>query len=196
MARFVKGHIPWTTGLSRSEETKRKISETSKGRKLSEETKRSMSIARKGIKLSEEHKRKIGESNKGKTSWRKGKKFGPLSEKQKRDISKTLKGRHLPERSGKNHYCWKGGVGTENKRIRRSIEYKQWRESVFKRDDYTCYGCDNKGGTLHPHHIYSFANYPEHRFDVWNGQTQCEECHTNLHNELGRGGEFVKLCGN
>lgn len=53
-------------GKKRSEETKRRISETNKGRKLSEKTKRRISEAQSGKKLSEEHKRKISEAQKGK----------------------------------------------------------------------------------------------------------------------------------
>ena len=49
----IKGGIPWNKGKSPSKETKRKMSETHKGRKpLSEETKRKMSKARKARKKS------------------------------------------------------------------------------------------------------------------------------------------------
>ncbi len=52
---------------SASKETKRKMSEANKGKKLSEETKRKMSEANKGKKLSEETKRKMSESHKNRT---------------------------------------------------------------------------------------------------------------------------------
>lgn len=51
---------------SLSEETKKKISESNKGKKISEETKKKMSEARKGKKLSEETKKKISECNSNK----------------------------------------------------------------------------------------------------------------------------------
>lgn len=64
------------------EETKRKISETLKGRVAwnkgkhhSEEQKRKISQANKGRVFSEEHKQKISESMKGKEPWNKGKKL-------------------------------------------------------------------------------------------------------------------------
>lgn len=53
-------------GKKRSEETKRRISETNKGRKLSEKTKRRISEAQSGKKFSEDHKKKMSEVRKGK----------------------------------------------------------------------------------------------------------------------------------
>ena len=60
-------------GWTFSEETRRKMADAKKGRKLSEETKRKMSEARKGPKngnycrcFSEEHRKKISEAKKGK----------------------------------------------------------------------------------------------------------------------------------
>ena len=85
-----------------SEEHKKRISDSLKGRKRSEETKRKISDAHKGKKLSEEHKRKMSESMKGKpksedhirkmSESRKGRK---LSEETKRKISESVKRRNL-----------------------------------------------------------------------------------------------------
>ena len=50
-------------GWSPSEKTRRKISETLKGKPLSEEHKRKISEANKGRTCSEEHKRKVGAAN-------------------------------------------------------------------------------------------------------------------------------------
>ena len=55
-------------------------------------------------------------------------------------------------------------------------EYKQWRSAVFDRDNYICQQCNN-GGRIQAHHIHSWSNYPEQRFDIDNGITLCEECH-------------------
>lgn len=76
---------------------------------------------------------------------------------------------------------WKGGVGSLNQVERRSDKFKEWRISVFKRDNYTCQDCNKIGGTLHAHHILSFANYIDLRFDINNGKTLCNKCHQKYH---------------
>lgn len=74
-----------------SEETKKKIAEKLKGKKLSEETKGKISEVKKGRKLSEETKKKISNSKKGKLSNRKN---CILSTKTKRKMSESHKGKH------------------------------------------------------------------------------------------------------
>jgi hypothetical protein len=87
---------------------------------------------------------------------------------------------------GSKHWNWKGGISPENKLIRQSIEYKQWRLSVFERDDYTCQGCDKRGGWLEADHIKPFSLHPELRFVLSNGRTLCKPCHKELGWELFR----------
>ena len=84
-------------------------------------------------------------------------------------------------RSGENSPVWKGGVSTENQRLRGSQRFKRWRKAVFERDDYTCLICHDRGDELHPHHIYGFADYPKLRFRVDNGATLCIYCHKEIH---------------
>ncbi len=65
-----------------------------------------------------------------------------------------------------------------HKAERRGIQWKLWREAIFKRDDYTCQFCGIRGGVeLHPHHIKPFSKFPEAKYDVNNGVTLCRECH-------------------
>lgn len=83
---------------------------------------------------------------------------------------------------GEKSHFWLGGITEENKKIRHSLEYRLWRETVFKRDDFTCQVCFRRGGRLHADHIKSFANYPELRFVLDNGRTLCEPCHWKTDN--------------
>src|SRR3990167_4162903 len=62
-------------------------------------------------------------------------------------------------------------------RIRQSLEYKLWREAVFKRDNYTCVWCGQQGRKLNADHIKPFAYFPELRFAIDNGRTLCVDCH-------------------
>jgi len=70
-----------------------------------------------------------------------------------------------------------GGVSTKEMIIRSSYEYIQWRKAVYKRDDYTCQQCNQRGGRLEAHHLRQFATHTELRLDVNNGITLCKLCH-------------------
>lgn len=100
--------------LSHSEETRKKLSESHKGKNLSEETKRKLSESHKGKStwnkgkhFSEETRKKISGSLKGKhlseetkqklSEARKGKKCGPHSEETRKKISEAHKGKHHSE---------------------------------------------------------------------------------------------------
>lgn len=78
------------------------------------------------------------------------------------------------------------GKRTDNKKARQSVEFRLWREAVFARDNWTCQKTGAKGGTLHPHHILNFAEYPELRFNVDNGVTLSEKAHKEFHNKYGQ----------
>lgn len=74
-------------------------------------------------------------------------------------------------------------------RNRESKSYREWRDSVYARDDYTCQECGKKGGTLNAHHIKPYALYPKLRTNLKNGITLCVECHKKLH-ERKRGDDL------
>lgn len=78
---------------------------------------------------------------------------------------------------GANHYNWKGGITPLNKKVRNSPEYRTWRQQVFERDDFTCQRCKKRGVYLEANHALSFANFPDLRFEVLNGETLCRPCH-------------------
>lgn len=54
---------------------------------------------------------------------------------------------------------------------------REWRVSVFSRDDYTCQHCGIRGGRLQAHHIKPYREYPELRHVLSNGETLCVDCH-------------------
>lgn len=87
-----KGKTPWNKGLKMSEEVRKKLSESHKGKRqpLSEETKRKISQAQIGKKVSEETRKNLSISHKGKPSNNKGKKF---DEKWRENLSKAHKGK-------------------------------------------------------------------------------------------------------
>lgn len=76
-----------------------------------------------------------------------------------------------------NNHNWKGGITPANTKLRNSYEAREWRKFVFKRDDYTCQDCGERGGKLEANHIKRWAEYPELRFEPSNGETLCRDCH-------------------
>jgi len=100
-----------------------------------------------------------------------------ITEERNKKISESKKG-------NANHN-WKGGPKTAKaarNKLRKLREYKNWRTTVFERDDYTCQNCGARNGNgkyvyLEAHHIKSWAEFPELRFDVNNGITLCKNCH-------------------
>lgn len=143
--------------------------------------------------MSEETKKKVSESRRGTPAWNKGLKGKAYKDHFKNGLGGTFKnghkpwhkGKKVPSRSGPNSHLWKGGITSENKRQRDSLESKQWRISVFERDNYTCVWC---GATqnLNADHIKPWAFFPELRFDVNNGRTLCEPCHEETSTFMAR----------
>ncbi len=106
------------------------------------------------------------------------------------------KGKKQPQYSRENHWNWKGGATDKSKQIRHSIEYNEWRLGVYKRDYWTCQMCFIKQKFPVAHHIKTFKDYSELRFDIDNGVTLCRACHKKVHKEIGQSTRFQKMTPN
>jgi len=184
-----------------SRETTEKIRKANFGRKASKKARKKLSISHLGIvggmkdkKHSDESKLKMSQSAKktfsnGRISWQKGKK--------------------CPQLSGKNSHCWKGGITELYNMIRNSFENKQWRNEIYRRDNYTCQDCFKRGNNLEAHHKYRFSyilrdflnEYNQFSptedketlvrlsitykpfWDIDNGETLCQSCHRKTFNK-------------
>ena len=65
--------------------------------------------------------------------------------------------------------------------------YKQWRKNIYSRDHYKCQwpNCTFKQ-KLNAHHIKTWANYPNLRYDINNGITLC-----SIHHKMVKGLEHI-----
>ncbi len=161
-----------------------------------------MARANRGKHLSLETKQKISENNKRLgliPPSAKGRKWSDESRARwsakQRGSGGNFYGKHhsvetriklSEQQKGELGPNWGGGTTPMNKRERKSVSFKLWKEAVLARDNWTCQGCGQKGGDIYPHHIKSFAKYPELRFDVDNGITLCDKCHKKTRNFGGR----------
>lgn len=130
----------------------------------------------KGHRHTDEARRQISQAKKGQPSQFKGK---PRSYETRLKISEKLKTVVV---RGEDHRWYKHGKTPETKALRASWAYKNWRQRVFSRDCFTCQHCgDNRGGNLHAHHIKTWADCPDLRFELNNGLTLCIDCHERVH---------------
>ena len=159
--------------------------------KHSEESKLKMSLASKGRIMSDESRKKISLALKGKTpknivaGWNKGMKMPPMSEEtrlkyslvQKERVKLGLnnllngdgakgwnKGIKLPQITGDKHWNWQGGISPERQKYMRTLEYKSWRDDIFKKNDYSCQFCKKRGERIEADHIKPFAWFSDLRF--------------------------------
>ena len=193
--------MPLPKDKTKIEEYKKRLSEIAKakgygkwmkGRHLSKETKKKLSRIGKQIgNTPEERERRSKRAKKlGVGKWMKGRKNTPFlleaKKEAKRRKGKTYKqiyGDRAKEEALKrklsNRKRWVG-KRKANLRPKHNSDYRytEWRDKVFKRDNYTCQICFKKGGYLEAHHIKPWAKYPKLRYKVSNGLTVHKgECH-------------------
>lgn len=163
----------YSAGKRLSLEHRKAISDANKGVKRSlgykhtAEAKEKMSITRKGHIVSPETRQKLSQVMKGRV----------ITSEMRTKISQTKKGKPNLSARGVNSNFWRGGISSENKLLRNCMEYRLWRESIFKRDKFICVWCKTKKGPFNADHIKPFAYFPELRFAIDNGRTLCVPCH-------------------
>ena len=100
--------------------------------------------------------------------------------------------------SGKKNPNWNGGITKLIHQIRSTYEYRQWRSDVFTRDNYSCQKCIHRDIKLNAHHVkslstilieYGIKTLEEalNCTEIWNinnGITYCENCHTDTDSYL------------
>lgn len=91
---------------------------------------------------------------------------------------------------GENNWSWKGGISPERVKLRESDEYYRWRNAVGTRDNFTCQCCGVKTKKVEAHHLFSFIQHENLRYNVNNGICLCRYCHNiredgSFHNIYG-----------
>lgn len=107
--------------------------------------------------------------------------------KEKQRISKAGELNGMYGVTGDKHPRW-NPERTHDQRVmeRKTRLDKPWRRAVFTRDGFTCQICgDKRGGNLNAHHIESYHENADERYNVDNGVTLCASCHTAYHKEFG-----------
>jgi hypothetical protein len=186
---FQKGH-KINVGRKCLEETKKKIGLANigkvspiKGKKLSKEHCNNISEGRKkrkeelGYLNSPETRKKISKSCQGRPGYWLGKKRPPFSKetRKKQSISHT----------GNKNYNWiEDRTKIKKQEDRNNPNDKQWKYSVYKRDNFKC-RINNQDckGKIEAHHILSWSNFPELRYEINNGISLCHFHHPRKRND-------------
>lgn len=91
--------------------------------------------------------------------------------------------------TGKNNHMYKDGKRNDRWMERRTSEATKWAKAIKRYAEY-CDCCGTKlseGMEKHAHHLYSWIDNFDKRYDLNNGVCLCQECHAGFHSEYGEG---------
>lgn len=95
-------------------------------------------------------------------------------------VRRYMTGRARPNMRGENNPNWNGGTyGDERHTEMGRVEYKTWRLSVLKRDNFACVLC-GATGRLEAHHVRPWRTHRDDWYDPNNGVSLCHSCHRTL----------------
>ena len=134
----------------------------------------------KGYIQTAEHKKKLGLVRRGKI----------FSEQHRKRISLALMGNQrtlglkhsektLEKMRGRKAWNYiEDRTKLKRHNRRNDMFYKEWRSSVWRRDNYKC-KIDNLdcNGRIEAHHVLSWRDYPELHYEINNGITLCHHHH-------------------
>lgn len=102
-------------------------------------------------------------------------------------IQKEIAGKHLKnlDKFGSNHPNWKGGITDKRHIIESRKDYKDFRQSVFQRDNNACVKCLSPNN-IETHHVLNFSSNPDLIMDSSNVVTLCHSCHQQFHKIYGK----------
>ena|SRR3990167_7527945 len=167
--QFKKGHVSWSTLNKGKYHFPKKEWNLVKGNCKICNKEFSAFLSKKKVFCSTicQYKARIGVScNKGKIAWNKGLKGFRAGEKRPNIMP-----------LGEEHWSWKGGISKDH-RSPREPKYKEWRTSIFKRDNWKCkISNENCLGELQAHHILPWRDFVELRYEINNGITLCQAHH-------------------
>jgi len=192
-----RGIYTRTKKIVLSEETKKKIGDSQRGKKRpprSDGWRKNQSLSRLGKKhnhktsngggwkLTEEQKKNLSISKKGIKFSDEVKKNMSIGQKGKKYGEEARKNMSKSRAKGDKHWNWNPDrEKVEQNRTRHSIynpEYKEWRLKVFNRDGFTCKLHNEEcTGQIQAHHIFRWIDFPELRYIINNGITLCQAHH-------------------
>ncbi len=132
----------------------------------------------------EEAKKKMSEAKKGKRPYKMTDKIRKnMSDANFKNPRRYWLGKKRLSMTGENHYRWIKDRNllqryNDDNKNRRSSVYRDWRNGVWKRDNWKCKINNNDcSGKIIAHHILSWRDYPELRYNINNGITLCHAHH-------------------